>query len=524
MPEPVRILHLEDDAADAELAASLLESDGLACAPIRVASREEFVARLDKGGFDLIITDFSLPGFDGHSALSLAREKCPHIPCIFVSGVAGEETAIAALQAGAVDYVLKTNMARLAPAVRRALREARDARERLSLQEDKIQLTAQFLQAQKMEAVGLLAAGIAHDFNNVLTAIIGYNYFLLEGLGKGHPLHECCLEIQRVAETAAAFNHQLLALGRIEGGQARVLEPNSAILTMAKMLRRIVGDNIKLEVKTDPALWPVKMDNGHVEQIVLNLAVNGRDAMPKGGELFLSTKNVMAGPERGPDRRISPPPGAYVCLEIRDTGIGMDAAVQERIFEPFFTTKEPGRGTGLGLSTVRSIVKLYQGHIEVESEPGRGSTFRVYLPRAEGAAQVLPPASAGTAGKGAGETILVVEDHDPLRDIIQKALSREGYQVFAAANGDAALELCRKIRGGPDLLLLDMVLPDCDGTDLAQRLSGIRPDLKTVCMSGYPEGGPGHVCGLAAGGFIEKPFSPEQLIQTVRRALGAARV
>jgi nitrogen-specific signal transduction histidine kinase/ActR/RegA family two-component response regulator len=406
--------------------------------------------------------------------------------------------------------------------VRRALAEAAGARERRRLQEEKTKLTAQFLQAQKMEAVGLLAAGIAHDFNNALTAIIGYNYFLLEGLGKDHPLHECCLEIRRVAEMTAALNHQLLAVGRVPGGQARVLDPNSAVIAMAKMLRRLVGENIKLNVKTDPALWPVKMDNGHMEQIVLNLAVNGRDAMPKGGELFISTKNVTVGQGRGPDRRIGLPPGPYVCLEVRDTGIGMDAAVQERIFEPFFTTKEPGRGTGLGLSTVQSIVKLYQGHISVESEPGRGSTFRVHLPRAEGGAKALLPGVAGKAGKGAGETILVVEDNDSLRDIIKKALSRNGYRVFATANGDSALELCLKIREKLDLLLLDMILPDCDGADLAKRLSEIRPGLKTVCMSGYPGSAPGHVNGLAVGGFLEKPFSPEQLLKAVRRALDAA--
>jgi signal transduction histidine kinase/CheY-like chemotaxis protein len=378
--------------------------------------------------------------------------------------------------------------------------------------------------SQKMEAVGLLAGGIAHDFNNVLTTIVGYNYFILEGLESGDPLRAFSTEIRRAAEVAGSLTHQLLALGRHQVVQPRVMDPNSVIVSLGRMLRRLVGEDIAVELKTHPALWPVKMDSGQLEQVVLNLVVNARDAMPKGGRLTLNTKNLSARKDRGPDPLISLPAGQYVCLEISDTGLGMDEATRARIFEPFFTTKEPGRGTGLGLSTVSGIVKQYRGHISVESEPGHGATFRVYIPRAEGGVEALLPGDIPKTSKGGHETILVVEDNDALRDIIKKALRGKGYRVFSARSFEDAVALSGRLKERISLLLSDVVLPDQDGPELAKRLLESRPSLRVVFMSGYPGGACGPIFRGKDTFHIEKPFSPEQLLSTVRRSLDVSQV
>jgi PAS domain S-box-containing protein len=378
--------------------------------------------------------------------------------------------------------------------------------------------------SQKMEAVGLLAGGIAHDFNNVLTTIVGYNYFILEGLETGNSLRPYSLEIKRSAELAGSLTHQLLALGSHQVVQPRVMDANSVILSMTKMLRRLVGEDIDVELSAHSALWAVKMDSGQLEQVVLNLAVNARDAMPKGGRLNLSTKNISARKDRSPDPLISLPAGQYVCLEISDSGMGMDEATRARIFEPFFTTKEPGRGTGLGLSTVMGIVKQYRGHISVQSEPGQGSTFRVYIPRAEGGVEAMLPGDIPKSTKGGEETILVVEDNDALRDIIKKALREKGYRVFSARSAEEALAKCCKLKERIDLLLTDVVLPDVEGPELAKRLLESRPALRVVIMSGYPGGAFAKFSAGRDTFHIEKPFSPEQLLATVRRSLDAAQV
>ena len=378
--------------------------------------------------------------------------------------------------------------------------------------------------SQKMEAVGLLAGGIAHDFNNVLTTIVGYNYFILEGLEAGSPLRTFSLEIRRSAEVAGSLTHQLLALGRHQIVQPRVMDPNSVIMALAKMLQRLVGEDIEVELKAHPALWPVKMDSGQLEQVVLNLVINARDAMPKGGRIVLATKNLTARKDHSPDSVLSLPPGHYFCLEIRDTGLGMDEATRARIFEPFFTTKEPGRGTGLGLSTVMGITKQYRGHISVESAPGKGSTFRVYIPRADGGVEALLPGAVSKTSKGGHETILVVDDNDALRAIIKKALREKGYRVFSARSSEEALSQCRRLKERIDLLLSDVVLPDFSGPELAKRLLESRPGLRVVFMSGYPGGAVGNITQAQDTFHIEKPFSPEQMLATVRRALDASQV
>ncbi|MBI5240225.1 MAG: PAS domain S-box protein [Elusimicrobia bacterium] len=385
-------------------------------------------------------------------------------------------------------------------------------------------LEEQMRRSQKMEAVGLLAGGIAHDFNNVLTTIVGYNYFIMEALEPGHPLRAFSQEIRRSAELAGSLTHQLLALGRHQIVQPRVMDANSVIMSLGKMLRRLVGEDIEVELETHPALWPVKMDTGQLEQVVLNLVINARDAMPKGGRLTLTTRNLTARKDRSPDPGVDLPPGQYVCLEVRDTGVGIDEAARAHIFEPFFTTKEPGRGTGLGLSTVMGIVKHYRGFISLQSAPGHGTVFRVYLPRVEGGVQALVPGDVPKAVRGGHETILVVEDNDALRAIIKKALREKGYRVFSARSAEDAVALSGRLKERIELLLADVVLPDLEGPELAKRLAASRPELRVLFMSGYPGGvGAQGTLGQEAP-LIEKPFSPEQLLGFVRRALDASQV
>jgi signal transduction histidine kinase len=386
------------------------------------------------------------------------------------------------------------------------------------------QAQAQLLQAQKLEAVGLLAGGLAHDFNNVLTTIVGYNYFLLEGLEPGSPLRSLSLEIRKAADLAASLTRHVLAVTRKQVVQPRVMEPNSVILELAKMFRRLLGENIKLDLHAHPSLWPVKMDCGQLEQVLMNLVVNARDAMPHGGRLTIATRNQVVRQGGGPQAGLALPPGQYACLEVRDTGAGMDESVLARIFEPFFTTKEAGRGTGLGLTMVKSIIRDYRGGVSVESVPGKGSVFRVYLPRAEGGAEALLPGEVRKAGGEGHETILVVEDNAALRTLIKRMLRGKGYRVFSSETGQGANLLSRRLKEGVDLLLCDLILPDCHGTDVAAELCAARHGLKVAYMSGYPGGVLGSSLGLDGAVLIEKPFSPEALLDCLRRLLDSQRV
>jgi CheY-like chemotaxis protein len=367
-----------------------------------------------------------------------------------------------------------------------------------------------------------LAAGIAHDFNNILTTIIGYNYLLLEELKPDSPLREYSREIQDSVNVAGGLARQFMTLGRRKGLQPRVIDVRTVVLGMSKMLRRIVGENIHLSLERGTSAWPVKMDIGQLEQIVLNLVINARDAMPKGGQLTITTKNIAV--KEDPSNLgldVTLPPGQYLELKIRDTGIGMDAATMARIFDPFFTTKGPGRGTGLGLSAVQEIVKQYGGSLSVKSEPGRGSVFCVFLPRVKEAARPLLSSRAAKAVKGGHETILVVEDNDATRALLKRALTGNGYRVFSASTAELAESHCKNIKEHIDLLLTDMILPDLDGAQLATKLTALRPGMKVLFMSGYP-GGSMDVTSLPSDCMLlEKPFSPDALLTTIRHILDA---
>ncbi|MGB9604920.1 MAG: PAS domain S-box protein [Bryobacteraceae bacterium] len=375
-------------------------------------------------------------------------------------------------------------------------------------------LEAQLREAQKMEAIGRLAGGVAHDFNNLLTIISGYGELLLSQVDEN--LREDVRAILEGAERATAITRQLLALSRRQVTQPRVLDLNAIILGMEKILRRAIGEDVKLELALRPSLWPVKADPAQLEQVLLNLAVNARDAMPRGGRLVITTANCS----RTEAAALNLPAGQYVRLTVRDTGQGMDPEACRRIFEPFFSTKPSEKNVGLGLAIVYGIVKQSGGEIFVDSRPGEGSVFTIYLPRASGQPESLPSLPLPSPGAARGETILVVEDEDAVRRLVRNTLVRHGYAVLEAESGEQALRLFEQNAERIALVLTDLVMPGMNGRELAQRLSQRRPDLKVVYMSGYP-GDALSDHGVPASGvvLIPKPFTPRTLLRRLREAL-----
>jgi PAS domain S-box-containing protein len=381
----------------------------------------------------------------------------------------------------------------------------------------------QLRQSQKMEAVGQLAGGIAHDFNNLLTAITGYSELTLRRLQAEDPLYRNVTEIKKAGERAASLTRQLLAFSRKQVLQPKVLALNSIISEVEKMLSRLIGEDIELRTVLEPQLGSIKADPGQIEQVLLNLAVNARDAMPHGGKLTIETGNVYLDGEYA-KQHIAVNPGHYVMLAVSDSGTGMDEKTQARIFEPFFTTKEAGKGTGLGLSTVYGIVKQSGGNIWVYSEVGRGTSFKVYLPHVdEGAQEYKRSAEPEDALQGT-EMILLAEDEEMVRKLAREVLEMYGYKVLEAANGGAALLICERHQEPIDLLITDVIMPEMGGRELADRLSQLRPEMKVLYMSGYTDNAIVHQGVLDEGAnFIQKPFSPQTLASKVREVLGETK-
>jgi CheY-like chemotaxis protein len=377
----------------------------------------------------------------------------------------------------------------------------------------------QLRQAQKMEAVGRLAGGVAHDFNNVLAVVLGYSELLVRELEEGDRKAEHLSEIQRAAERAASLTRQLLAFSRKQVLSPTVLDLNAVLLGVERMLRPLTGEQIEVRLVRHVGLWLVNADPGQLEQVVLNLALNARDAMPHGGSLVLETSNADVGAADAASLGIDP--GRYVKLTVKDTGVGMAADVKENVFEPFFTTKELGKGTGLGLATVYGVVRQSGGHVRVESEVGLGSTFEVYLPCVEGLAEETVPAPRRAGG--GSETILLVEDEDSLRQMVRSLLVADGYTVVDAASGAEALEIARQKERSIDLLLTDVVMPKITGPQLATRVRAARPGIKVLFMSGYSLDVVGDHGAFAEGALLlAKPFTAETLQRKVAEALASA--
>jgi PAS domain S-box-containing protein len=397
---------------------------------------------------------------------------------------------------------------------------AHDVTERLATEEALRKSEEQLRLSQKLEAVGRLAGGVAHDFNNILTAIIGYSDLTLRSLKNDDSTRHRIEEIHRAAQRAASLTRQLLAFSRKQVLQPKVLDLNSIVADMDQMLRRLIGEDVDLMTMLEPRLGRVKADPGQIEQVLMNLAVNARDAMPQGGHLTIETKNVYLDKTYA-QSHVSVQTGRYVMLAVSDTGMGMDAETKDHIFEPFFTTKEKGKGTGLGLSTIYGIVKQSGGNIWVYSEPGHGTTFKVYLPMVEDVVSTEPNMIAPDVARGT-ETILMVEDETTLRELIHQVLEEEGYTMLVTSNGREALSICEQHEGKIDLLITDVVMPEISGRELAERITHDCPKMKVLFMSGYTDDAIIRHGVLEEGAFfLQKPFTPDDLARKVRTVLEA---
>ncbi len=381
-------------------------------------------------------------------------------------------------------------------------------------------LEAQLRQAQKMEAVGRLAGGIAHDFNNLLTAILGSAQLALRELEPSHTVREDLEEIRRAGLRAADLTRQLLAYSRRQVVAPKVIDLNEAVRNLDSMLRRLIREDIELVLTLSPTPLAVRSDPGQIEQVVINLVVNARDAMPQGGRITIRAEAVLLDAQQ-PDNSPPAPPGPYVHLAVSDTGSGVSPEARAHLFEPFFTTKELGKGTGLGLATVYGIVKQNGGFIYVDSEPGAGTTVRVYLPPVSGPIPTDVP-TVGAALAGGSETVLLVEDEAAVRQFARRALEASGYVVLVAPDGAEALTLADRHEGPIDVLLTDVVMPGIAGPELARRLTERRPTLRVLFCSGYTDDAT-VLEGVREAGtaFLQKPFAPEDLIRKLREVLSA---
>jgi hypothetical protein len=669
--ETLRALLIEDSEDDAELILRELKRGGYAPLHHRVETAAELRAALDGREWDVILSDYSMPAFDGLRAFRICCETNLDVPFIIVSGTVGEEVAVTAMREGIHDYLLKDNLSRLCAAVAREMREAtnrRNARqvaaaleiqerryrsifnsasvsqwevdlsgaarwldahdvtgserldallesqpgalldaarkariidvneatvallevrdkdqvigslirvlsfgfegvwqailyaitERQSLVEaeasvttpkgrqvdllvslrlplrrddladvvitsvditDRRKLETQMRAAQRMEAVGRLAGGIAHDFNNVLTVIHSYTSLLLEDTPAEAPAHKDMQQILEATERAARLTSQLLAYSRRQVQRLELLDLNEVITRMRDMLRRLVGEDVRIDLDLS-AEGAVRADATQIEQVVMNLAINARDAMPGGGRLVIGTANVLLKEPRTINADVAVPIGAYIMVSVEDTGTGIGANDQAQVFEPFFTTKEAGKGTGLGLSTVYGIVKQSEGFVWLASALGEGTTFTVYLPRATGIASPLRRRQPGARPVDGTETVLVVEDEELVRDTTRRILERHGYTVVTASHADDALAIVEADAGKIDLLLTDVVMPDVSGRVLAERVVALAPNLPVVYMSGYTDAAVEYHGVLRdERTYLRKPFTPAELLDVIRATL-----
>ena len=641
MNNPVLILYLEDDPRDAGLMRDKLQQANIGC-ELRVASdRAEYEAALAQTRFDLILSDYKLPNYDGMAALALARAQQPDVPFILISGTLGEEAAVDCVLRGATDYLLKQRLDRLVPAVLRTLAEAEERRKRREAEEsrrasevqyrrlfeaaqdgilildaetgmvvdvnpflvellgfpreaflgrevwelgffkdivanqdhfaelqekeyihyedkpleaadgrridvefvsniyqvdhkkvmqcnirdisERKALEEQLRQSQKLAAVGQLAGGVAHEFNNMLAIIRGNAELLL--MDEGQHTAETREGLTRVvvaSERAANLTRQLLTFSRKQVMQPQPLVLNEVIANLTKTLNRAISENINLQCPYEALLPYVQADPGMMEQVILNLVANARDAMPQGGQLRVATEQVMldeAHARVNPEARA----GDFVCLSVSDMGTGIAPEVLPRIFEPFFTTKEVGKGTGLGLATVYGIIKQHQGWLEVSSQLGEGSTFKVFLPAIPTPAGLAAAAEVEADIRGRNETILLVEDEPALRLMTRRMLERKGYRIREATDGQEALEVWQSHAGEISLLLTDIIMPgEMTGRDLAERLWGQRPGLKVIFTSGYTAdvlGASTDFIQRTRSYFLQKPCPSRALLETVRRCL-----
>jgi two-component system cell cycle sensor histidine kinase/response regulator CckA len=433
-----------------------------------------------------------------------------------------EELSAYLLQRTAIEQELERRVESRTAELLRANEQLRyEIEERFRTEQALRQSEAQLAQAAKMEAVGRLSGGIAHDFNNLLSVILGYTANLLEDLPAIHPMREDLEEIRRAGLRATELTRQLLAFSRRQVMELKIVDLNELVSNTGGMLRRLIGEDIELKLELDPHIGRVFVDPGQIAQVLMNLAVNARDAMPSGGTLRISTAHVEQQEGASMAPYLEALSGPCVLLRVSDTGVGMDEATKTRIFEPFFTTKGPGAGTGLGLATVFGIVEQSGGSIRVMSEPGRGATFEVYLPQSNEPEKPSPPTPELTLMESGSETILLVEDNDQVRQLIHRILEKNGYQVLGASSPQEALALFERHRDSIHLLLTDVVMPLMSGRQLAEKLLDSRRELKVLYMSGYTEDvALRHGIVESSVAFLQKPVTPHALLRKLREVLG----
>jgi signal transduction histidine kinase len=505
----LHLLLIEDSPADVELIEYELRRAGFDFVSRCVATQDQLNAALDERTPDLVISDYSMPGFNGIAALTTVRARHPGVPFIFVSGTIGEERAIDALQRGATDYVLKDRLVRLLPAVQRALDDVRE-RERAK------QLEKQLIEAQKMEAVGRLASGVAHDFNNLLSVILANVELAGRGADPEVGLPQELDEIREAARRAASLTRRLLAISRPQAAEPAIFDLNRLVTDLQRMLRSLLGDDTRLDLELASEALTVHADSGQVEQVLLNLVINARDALPNGG-----TVTIRTGIRRPTTALGELPAGRYALLAVHDTGVGMSPEVRARLFEPFFTTKPPGKGTGLGLATSQAIMRESGGTILVDSLPGVGTTLEVLLPLAGPmpTVRISAPHAEGGLPRG-NETLLLVEDDPMLGAVENRVLTMLGYRVLRTIRAEDALELLERHGGEIDLLITDVVLPGMNGIQLAAEVRRRRPDLRVLFMSGYAENDALlEAARTTFASLLPKPFVLADFAGTVRRVL-----
>ncbi|MFB0488289.1 signal transduction histidine kinase [Methylobacterium sp. OAE515] len=552
---PLRILHLEDSDLDAELIEAELETLGHPVTVERVMTRSEFAAAAVAGRHDLILADYVLPTFDGVSALGIARQQCPDTPFIFCSGTLGEEVAVEALKNGATDYVTKQRLDRMSRTIVRALAETR-AREDKRAAEAALQALNETLEAriaertrelaeanaalqeqiaererveealrlaQRLEAVGQLTSGVAHDFNNLLTVIAGNIEFLERAVTDERSKRR--LDMMRgAAARGANLTAQLLAFSRRQRLEPTPVSLNTTVVSMRDLLQSSIGGAIQIETTLQDGLWPALVDATQIELVILNLAINARDAMAVGGRLTIETANVTV--NGIPARPEQPQPGEYVMISVSDTGTGMPPEVLARIFEPFFTTKETGKGSGLGLAQVFGFVKQSGGGLRVDTALGEGTSFKVYLPRVESAATLIaaPPIDCVRARPpGSKPVLLVVDDDEGVREVTATRLSEAGYAVREAASG---LQALASLEGNPcvDLVVLDFAMPGMNGAEAAAELRKRWPAMPVVFVTGFADTAALRQAGASGSdAVVLKPFRDGELERKVAGVLAARR-
>ncbi|MCE0498944.1 MAG: response regulator [Methylacidiphilales bacterium] len=513
MKQPLHILHIEDLQEDCDLVKRLLQKDGLVCDITRVETRAQVFDELQNHSFDLILTDCKLPGFSGLQALEIAHALKPETPFIFVSGTIGDETAIESLRNGATDYVLKDRLARLAPAVRRALAEteertlSRKLRQRLN-------------ETRRLDAVSSLSNGIAHDFNNVLTIILGHASLLDAEAHNPGRVREIAATISEAGLRASDVVQQLLAFAHKSDGHHVPTDLNRRVREIMGHLKGNLPNQIDIVFQPADHLPHIMADASQLERILINLVTNSVDSMPKGGNITLSTRLVHA--RDVPDLLPGPADDQYLCLKVADTGVGIDSLVRDHIFEPFYTTKERGRGTGLGLPVVHGLMQAHNGWIDVQSEPGHGTVISLFFPVPK-----LPPESVlatsvvdTDASLSGTETILIVEDEPDVSFFLETILQSHGYHALVANDYEHAMELFETHRNEIDLVLSDIGLPKVDGITLCWKLKELEPSLKVILCSGYASKDfQERIDDLGAEFYLSKPYTTVNILESVRSVL-----